>query len=464
MTSLSHNRHDKRQLGAPKPVMLIKPPGPKIPWLAYAALYRDPLGYLTRVARKYGDIIHVGLTGRHDFLLNHPDYIRTVLLDQDGLRRSVHRPLQRLLGQSLLTTRGRIHRQQRALLQPVFQKQRIAALGEVMVEQTARWSEKWRDGATVDMEDEMTRLSMSITGKTLFDVDVESEASEVADALIKVLSATRFNNLLLASKKLAKLPLPANRRFQHAAKRLDQFIYQMIAERHAESSDRPDLLSVLVRTSKEKPRLMNDQKIRNQILTFFVAGHETVATALMWTWYLLAKDPGVTEKLHTEIDAVLGGKLPAVADLEGLPYAKMVFAESMRIYPPVWIIGRHAVRDVNINGWVIPKGSYIHVSQFLMHRDARYFPEPERFDPERWRPEAIAARPRFSYFPFGGGGLQCIGEGFAWTQAMLVIGTLASRWQMRLAPGPPIELEPQLTLGSKYGMPMKLERRHRPTS
>jgi len=379
-------------------------------------LYRDPLGYLTRVARKYGDIIHVGLTGRRDFLLNHPDYIRTVLLDQDGLRRSVHRPLQRLLGQSLLTTRGRIHRQQRALLQPVFQKQRIAALGEVMVQQTARWSEKWRDGATVDMEDEMTRLSMSITGKTLFDVDVESEASEVADALIKVLSATRFNNLLLASKKLAKLPLPANRRSQHAAKRLDQFIYQMIAERHAESSDRPDLLSVLVRTSKEKPRLMNDQKIRNQILTFFVAGHETVATALMWTWYLLAKDPGVTEKLHTEIDAVLGGKLPAVADLEGLPYAKMVFAE------------------------------------------------PERFDPERWRPEAIAARPRFSYFPFGGGGLQCIGEGFAWTQAMLVIGTLASRWQMRLAPGPPIELEPQLTLGSKYGMPMKLERRHRPTS
>ena len=283
---------------------------------------------------------------------------------------------------------------------------------------------------------------------------------------VRSLQAVRNDIEAVQAKHMIKPDRPgiAHGGLQHAAKRLDQFIYQMIAERHAESSDRPDLLSVLVRTSKEKPRLMNDQKIRNQILTFFVAGHETVATALMWTWYLLAKDPSVTEKLHAEIDAVLGGKLPAVADLEGLPYAKMVFAESMRIYPPVWIVGRHAVRDVNINGWVIPKGSYIHVSQFLMHRDARYFPEPERFDPERWRPEAIAARPRFSYFPFGGGGLQCIGEGFAWTQAMLVIGTLASRWQMRLAPGPPIELEPQLTLGSKYGMPMKLERRHRPTS
>jgi len=439
--------------------MLKKSAGPKIPLLAYAALYRNPLGYLTRAARKYGDIMRVKIGRRHDFLLNHPDYIRAILLDQEGMRRSVHRPVQRVLGQGLLTSRGPTHRKQRALLQPVFQKHRIAALGDVMVQQTARWSDKWRDGQTIDMQEEMHHLSMAITGKTLFNVDVESEAAEVGEALFTVMSATRFNNLLLASKALEKLPLPANRRFRQAAKRLDEFIYEMIAERHAHSSDRPDLLSVLVRLSKEKPRMMNNQKIRDQILTFFVAGHETVATALTWTWYLLAKHSDATKKLYAEIDYALGERLPAVADVERLPYTKMVLTESMRLYPPVWIIGRHATRDTTINGIAIPKGSYVHVSQFLMHRDARFFPDPERFDPDRWKPEAVAARPRFSYFPFGGGGLQCIGEGFAWTQGVLVIAALTRRWKMQLAPGARIKLEPQLTLRSRYGMPMTLHRR-----
>jgi cytochrome P450 len=181
----------------------------------------------------------------------------------------------------------------------------------------------------------------------------------------------------------------------------------------------------------------------------------------MWTWYLLAENPDPTEKLHCELDKALSGRLPEVSHLESLPYAKMIFAESMRLYPPIWIIGRHALCDVNINGHIIPKGSYIHVSQFLMHRDARYFPDPGRFDPERWTPEATAARPKFSYFPFGGGGLQCIGEGFAWTQGLLTIATVASRWRMRLVPGHRIELEPQITLRSRYGMPMTLERRKR---
>jgi len=439
--------------------MQRKSVGPKIPLLAYAALYRDPIGYLTRAARKYGDVMRVEIGSRHDFLLNHPDYIRAILLDQEGMRRSVHRPVQRVLGQGLLTSRGPTHRKQRTLLQPVFQKHRITALGEVMVQQTARWSDKWQSGQTVDMQGEMHHLAMAITGKTLFNVDVESEAAEVGEALFTVMRATRFNNLLLVSKTLEKLPLPANRQFRRAAKRLDEFIYEMIAARHAQPSDQPDLLSVLVRLSETKPRMMNDKKIRDQILTFFVAGHETVATALTWTWYLLSQNPEVTRNLYAEIDTLLGERLPTVVDVEQLHYTKMVFAESMRLYPPVWIIGRHAIRDTIINGIVIPKGSYVHVSQFLMHRDARFFPDPERFDPERLKPEAVAARPRFSYFPFGGGGLQCIGEGFAWAQGALVIAVLTRRWQMELAPGARIKLEPQLTLRSRYGMPMTLRRR-----
>jgi cytochrome P450 len=436
-----------------------KPPGPKISWLAYARIYHHPLRYLAGAARRYGDIVHLAIARRHDFLLNHPDYVRAILLDQDGMRRSVHRPLQRILGRGLLTSRGKIHKRQRALLQPVFQKHSIAALGEMMSREISQWSDRWAEGATVEMTDEMTRLSTSIAGKTLFNVDLEFKEIEFREALITVFAATRFNNLLLVSKVLERLPLPANRRFRRAAERLDKFIYKMIADRHARPTDQPDLLSVLVRMNEKSPKKMTDQKIRDQILTFFLAGHETIASALTWTWYLLAKNPDATEKLHVELRTILNGRLPTVSDLESLTYAKMIFAESMRLYPPVWIIGRHALCDVNINGYLIPKGSYIHVSPYLMHHHPRYFPDPERFEPERWTPEAIAARPRFSYFPFGGGGSQCIGEGFAWTQALLIIGTLASRWRMQLVPGHRIELEPQITLRSRYGMPMSLERR-----
>lgn len=438
---------------------ITKPPGPKAALASYAALYLDPLRALTRAVRKYGDVVHLQIGKRHDFLLNHPDYVRAILLDHEGVRRSVHRPLQRVLGQGLLTSRGKVHRKQRLLLQPVFHKQCIAALGDVMAREIARWSDRWCDGAKVDMADEMIRLTMRITGKTLLNVDLESEATELRDALRTVLAATHFNNLLLVSKKLERLPLPASYRFRRASKRLDEFIKQMIAERHAGPADQPDLLSVLVRMSKESRKKMTDEKVRDQILTFFVAGLETIATALMWTWYLLAKHPAVTKKLHAELDSALDRQIPSVSDLEKLSYAKMVFAESMRLYPPVWIMGRHALRDLNANGWMIPKGSYVHVSQFLMHRDARFFPEPERFDPERWTPEATAARPKFCYFPFGGGGMQCIGEGFAWTQGMLMIAILAKRWRMRVIPGHRVELEPQLTLCSRYGMPMILKRR-----
>lgn len=436
-----------------------KAPKARAALAAYAALYRDPLKYLSKVARQYGDVVRLQVGKRQDFLVNHPDYIRTILLDQETTRRSVHRPLQRILGRGLLTSRGKVHRKQRALLQPIFHKQLIADLGNIMAREIAQWSDRWQDGATIDMADEMTHLTMSIAGKTLFNVDLESEAIELRDALVTVLVTTRFNNLLLVTKALEKLPLPPNVRFRRAAKRLDEFIYQMIAERHAGRCDQPDLLSVLVRLSKEKPRMMNDEKVRDQILTFFVGGHETIATALMWTWYLLATNPKATEKLHAELDSVLTGKLPTVGDLEKLSYSRMVFAESMRVFPSVWIMGRHVLHDMILGEFLIPKGSYVHVSQFLMHRDPRYFSDPERFDPERWTAEAAAARPRFCYFPFGGGGLQCIGEGFAWTQALLMIGTIASRWRMRIKRGFRLQLEPQLTLRSRHGMPMILERR-----
>jgi cytochrome P450 len=436
-----------------------KPPGPRNAWLAYAALYRDPLGYLTRAARKHGDIVHLKIGRKSDFLLNHPDLVRAVLLDHENLRRCVHRPLRRVLGTGLLTCRGERHKKQRGLLQPMFSRERIVALGDVMGDQITRWTDKWRDGATVDMAEEMTDLAISISGKTLFNVDFSSKTAELRNALVTVLQATRFNNLAVASKQFEKLPLPSHRRFARAAKKLDMEIRAMIADRRKGVCEDPDLLSVMMRLHKQSRKGLTDQKIRDQMVTFFMVGNETVATALMWTWYLLAENPGVATKLYNEVDRGLGDRLTLGQDSDRLRYTRMVFAESMRLYPPVWLMTRRAVRDTKINGFIIRSGSYVHVSPFVTHRDARYFPEPLRFDPERWTLEAAAARPKFSYFPFGGGGLQCIGEGFAWMQGVLTIATLASRWRMRLVPGHRIELDPQITLRSRHGMPMKLERR-----
>jgi cytochrome P450 len=433
--------------------------GPRNPLLAYASLYRDPLGYLTRAARKHGDIVHLKIGRKSDFLLNHPDLVRAALLDHENLRRCVHRPLRRVLGKGLLTCRGERHKKQRALLQPMFNRERIVALGDVMIDQIARWTGRWRDGATVDMAEEMTDLAISITGKTLFNVDWSSKAADLRNVLATVLRATRFTNLAVASKQFEKLSLHSHRRFSRAAAKLDTEIRAMIAERRKGACEDPDLLSVMVRLHKQSRKGITDQKIRDQMHTFFMVGNETTATALMWTWYLLAENPEVATKLYSEVDHVLGDRLPSGQDCDRLRYTRMVFAESMRLYPPVWLLTRRAVRDVKLNGFVIRTGSYVHVSPFVMHRDPRYFPEPGRFDPERWTPEAAAARPKFSYFPFGGGSLQCIGEGFAWMQGVLTIATLASRWRMRLVPGHRIELDPQITLRSRYGMPMKLERR-----
>ena len=434
-------------------------PGPRNPWLAYAALYRDPLGYLTRAARKHGDVVHIKIGRKSDFLLNHPDLVRAALLDHENLRRCVHRPLRRVLGKGLLTCRGERHKKQRALLQPMFTRERIVALGDVMVGEITRRTDRWCEGATLDMAPEMLELAISIAGKALFDVDFSSKAAGLRDALVTVLQATRFNNLAVASKQFEKLSLPIHRRFARAAEKLETEIRAIIAERQKGASEGPDLLSIMVRLQKQSRKGLTEQKIRDQILTFLMVGHETTATALMWTWYLLSENPEVATKLYSEVDHVLGDRLPSGQDCDRLPYTRMVFAESMRLYPPVWLLTRRAVRDVKINGFVIRSGSYVHLSPFVMHRDPRYFPKPERFDPERWTPEAVAARPKFSYFPFGGGSLQCIGEGFGWMQGVLTIATLARRWQMRLVPGHRIELGPHITLRSRYGMPMKLERR-----
>jgi len=307
----------------------------------------------------------------------------------------------------------------------------------------------------------MLRLTLGIVGKTLFSADVESKDDEVGQAMKAATLQYRSFKLPFA-KLLERMPLPHIRRFHRGKERLRRIVLEIIEERRRDGLDHGDLLSMLL-LSEEKgvggPPMLPEQ-VWDEALTIFIAGYDTTATALMWTWFLLSQHPQAEAKLHAELDEVLEDGRPAVfEDLRRLPYTECVLAEAMRIYPPTWRLVRRAIRDFPVGEHILPAGSLVVVCQYAMHRDPRYFPDPERFNPERFTPEAKAARPQFSYFPFGGGPRRCIGEGFALMEGVLLLATLARRWRLRLAPGHPVEVFPEHLLRSKHGMLMTLEKR-----
>jgi cytochrome P450 len=448
----------------------IDPPGPgrattRARLVGYLAFRRDPLNYLTRLAREHGDIVYFHVGTQRAYLLNHPDLVRDVLVNhQDHFHKG--RALQRskrLLGEGLLTSEGEHHRRQRRLAQPAFHKKRIESYGDAMVAYAARHASGWQDGANVDIAREMMRLTLAIVGKTLFDADVEEDADDIAGALTEIMEL--FNMLLLPySEYLEKLPLPQMRRFERARAKLDAIIYRIVEERRRNPSDAGDLLSMLLaaRDDEGDRTGMSDQQIRDEVMTLILAGHETTANALSWTWYLLAQHPEVERRLHDELDDVLdqGRRLPTVEDLPRLRYTEMILSESMRLYPPAWVVGRLAIKDYAVRGYVVPAGSLVLVSQYVTHRDARFFTDPERFQPARWAPELKESRPAYSYFPFGGGARRCVGEGFAWMEGVLLIAAIASRWRMRLDPAHRVETYPRITLRPRRGVRVTLERRN----
>jgi cytochrome P450 len=445
------------------------PPTPKArPIVGHLMEFRhDPLNFLLGSAQKYGDIVYFKFGPQDVFLINHPDYIRDVLVthNHNFVKSRGLEMAKKFLGEGLLTSERDFHRRQRRLAQPAFHHKRIKAYGEVMTDYAARASERWPEGGTLDISEEMMRLTLAIVGKTLFDADVESEAKEIGEALTDIMQL--FDRITTPfSWLLDKLPLPSNFRFVKAKRRLDATIYRIINERRATGVDRGDLLSMLLLAQDEEGDggSMTDLQLRDEAMTIFLAGHETTANALTWAWYLISQHPEIEAKLHAEIDSALGGGLPTAEDTARLRYTEMVFAEAMRLYPPAWTVGRRALEDYTIDEYVVPAGSIILMSQYVMHHDARYYPEPFKFDPERWRQEARAARPKFSYFPFGGGPRVCIGEPFAWMEGVLLIATIAQRWRMRLAEGQRVEHKPMITLRPRHGMRMKLERRETATA
>lgn len=442
----------------------LLPPGPPSRFwgLSFLSFRKDPIGFLSHAAQTCGDLVGFKFGPQWAMLVNDPDLIKDVLVTHDqcfGKGRGLQRA-KRLLGEGLLTSEGSFHRRQRRLAQPAFHRQRVQSYGTVMTHYAGELQRNWQSGSTLDIDREMMHLTLAIVAKTLFDSDVTREAEAIGQALTTTMESWR-QLMLPFSELLEKLPLPSMRRFRQARARLDATIYRIIEQRRADPADRGDLLSMLMaaQDSEGDGTSMSDLQLRDELMTLFLAGHETTANVLTWTWYLLSQNPDVEARLHEEVDRVLAGRLPQAEDLPQLAFTEKVLAESMRLYPPAWIIGRRTLRPYEVGTYRVPANTLVLMSPFIMHRDARYYPDPLRFDPERWTPEAKAARPRFAYFPFGGGSRQCIGEAFAWMEGTLLVATLAQHWRMRLVPGHPVVPRPLVTLRPKFGMRMRIEHR-----
>lgn len=424
---------------------------------------RDPLGLLLRMAQTYGDISYVRTGDRHIYLLNHPEDIKDLLVTNAPhfIKSIAVQKMKVFLGEGLLTSEGELHDRQRRLIQPAFHAQRIAALAGVMVAEAERVGSSWQEGQTLDIAAEMRRLTMRIVAKALFGADLDAEADELGAALTTLLEGFR---LMLApfGERLLRLPLPRHRRFRDAGERLHQAVSRILNCPRAPTRPSGNLLDLLMKslTASDPAERMTERQVRDEVMTLFIAGHETTANALAWTWYLLSQHPPAEARLHAELDAAVGDGLPDAATIPKLVYAGQVLNESLRLYPPAWVIGRQALDDYPVRGYVIPRGSIVFASPWAMHHDPRYYPDPFKFDPDRWTPEARAQRPRFAFFPFGAGPRVCIGENFAWTEAILVLATLARRWKPRLLPGQRIVPQPLVTLRPKNGIRVILERRN----
>ncbi|HEV7499276.1 MAG TPA: cytochrome P450, partial [Vicinamibacteria bacterium] len=362
------------------------------------------------------------------------------------------------LGEGLLTSEGEFHTRQRRLAQPAFHRQRIGGYGADMVRRAASAREGWRAGEVLDVDAEMMRLTLAVVSSTLFGIDVATKAEDVREDLAALISLfPRFS--LPFFGLIQRLPLPSNARFDRAVGRLDALVNGLIAERRRDRIDRGDLLSMLLLAQDEEGDGggMSDRQLRDEVMTLLLAGHETTSNALTWTWYLLSQHAEVEGRWRDELRTVLDGRLPSFEDLPALPYTEKVLAESMRLFPPAWGIGRRALRDVELGGFVVPAGTVVALAPNVVHRDVRFWAQPDVFDPERFTPEAKAARPRFAYFPFGGGARSCIGEPFAWMEGVLLLATLGQRWKLRLFPGHRVEPQALITLRPRYGMRMIAE-------
>ncbi len=419
--------------------------------------FKSPLNFFRELQRDFGDVARFRLFNERFLLCNDPAMVNEFLVTkQTSFRKG--RALEGakvFLGNSLLVSEGPEHARQRKLIQPAFHRGRIAGYAQVMAQRSAEWTSARREGEEIDLAVEMNRLTLAVVGETLFGSEVGGEAQEIAESLTVIIE--NFNRMLLPFWNLTRrLPTKANRRLHEAQRRLDETIYRVIAQRRADTRDHGDLLSMLLAAedADDPRRRLTDAEVRDQAMTLFIAGHETTANALAWTWHLLAQNEPVRARMQAEIDAVLGPeRLPGFDDVARLPFTMAVFSESLRLFPPVWVVGRRALEDVTIGDVEVPARTIVLASQYLVHRDERFWPRAAEFLPERWLDET-ASRPKFAYFPFGGGARICIGDGFAWTEGVVMLAVMARRWRFEAVPGPEVEMNPSVTLRPKNGLKM----------
>jgi cytochrome P450 len=438
------------------------PPGPSTGlkrWSLGPLNNGDPLRYFTGLMREYGDLVSLRVLNFRILLLNHPDHIEDVLVNhaRKFIKGRVLLANKRVFGRGLLTSEGDFWLRQRRLAQPAFHRARIAGYASTMVEYTERLLHEWQDGEERDIHKEMMRLTLQIVGKTLFDADVERDAQDIGKSmeLLLELSANFRRTIFIPHW----VPTPTNLRMERAIRQIEKVLYRMIAEKRASGRDSGDLLSMLLAAQDEDGSRMTDQQLRDEAITLFLAGHETTANTLSWIWWLLAQNPDVEAKLHSELRTVLAGRSPSLDDLPKLVYTNHIITESMRLYPPAWGTARTAIEDHEIAGYAVPKGSGVSFAQWTVHRDPRWYDAPEEFRPERWDGDFLKRIPRFAYFPFGGGPRQCIGNSFALMEAALTLATIAQQYRFRLVEGHPVVPLASITLRPRYGIRVVLESR-----
>jgi cytochrome P450 len=439
------------------------PPGPQGHFLLgnIPDYRRGQLEFLERCSREYGDVVRLRLGYHRIFLVNHPDAIEEVLVtkSRNFIKHFALRLTPLLLGNGLLLSEGDFYLRQRRMVQPAFHRARLATYAPIMVQAAQNTLATWRPGETRDMTGEMMRITLEIAARTLFGSEVARETQEINERLqfLQESYLARFNSFYPIP---IWIPTQANLRMRKAIRRLDQIIYRFIDQRRQSGTDRGDLLSLLLHARDEDDGgQMTDRQVRDEAMTLFLAGHETTTLALSWTWYLLATHPEAEERLATEVRAALAGRLPTVDDLPRLRYTEWVVQESMRLYPPVYTIGREALRDCEVGGYRVPKGTTILMNQWIVHRDRRFFEQPEQFAPERWTGDFVHRLPRYAYFPFGGGPRLCPGNNFAMMEAMLILATIAQSYRFTLLPGHQVVPWAPLTLRPAGGVPAIVTRR-----
>lgn len=441
--------------------------GPRFrtPFGFLAVMRDDPLRFLMDCARRYGDVAEMQFPPWRSFLVTRPDGIKHVLQEnhRNYWKGIVFAKLKRVGGEGLVFSDGDLWRRQRQLVQPAFHRERIAAMVGMMAETTAAMLDQWQSHAAaqqpLDVAVEMSNLTLEIVSKALFGVALGPDKTAFTEAVTGGLAyANHLVNHMFALP--LAIPTPANRRGRRAIAELDRIVWKIITQRRNEHTDRGDLLTMLLSArDAETNEAMNDKQLRDECVTFLVAGHETTAVALSWAWHLLSAHPSAERQLHAEVDGVLGERAPTLQDLAELPYTRMVLEESMRLFPPVWATNRQAYADDEVAGHQILAGSTVTVSPYVTHRDPKLWEDPERFDPERFTPERSAGRPEWAYFPFGGGPRGCVGRQFAMLEGQIALAMVARRFRLQSIPGHPVEMHPILTLRPRHGVRMSLHPR-----